>query len=184
MTPCACGCGVLIEPFDRKNRPRQFANGHNARRPIQERFLEKVLIPTGVTDETCFLWIASHDRKGYGNFLFPNGTKAHQFAWDLANGPRPRGVLVLHRCDNPPCVRPRHLFLGSLADNVDDMIAKGRGFWQKQTHCVHGHEYTPENTYINPAGARTCRICSRIRYNEFRERQNTSTAGPDRCLVW
>ena len=51
---------------------------------------------------------------------------AHRAAWELANGPVPNGMSVLHRCDNPPCVRPEHLFVGTQKDNVRDMIEKGR----------------------------------------------------------
>jgi len=52
--------------------------------------------------------------------------KAHQIAWVSANGPIPDGLNVLHRCDNPPCCRPEHLFLGTQKDNVRDCMAKGR----------------------------------------------------------
>lgn len=57
--------------------------------------------------------------------------RAHRLAWELANGPVPAGQFVLHRCDNPPCARPDHLFLGTAADNTADMRSKGRGGWQR-----------------------------------------------------
>jgi hypothetical protein len=64
---------------------------------------------------------------GYGSFWF-EGTdwRAPRFAWFIVHGPIPDGMLVCHRCDNPPCVRLDHLFLGTVADNTRDMIRKGR----------------------------------------------------------
>lgn len=75
----------------------------------------------------CFLWIGAADRNGYG-LLKRSGQllKAHRVAWERENGPIPEGMHVLHHCDNPPCVNPVHLFLGTHQDNMDDREAKGR----------------------------------------------------------
>jgi hypothetical protein len=74
--------------------------------------------------EDCWEWQAARTTAGYGEY---RSTYAHRHAYELAVGPIPRGLFVLHHCDNPPCVRPDHLWLGTNADNMRDMVAKGRG---------------------------------------------------------
>jgi len=105
------------------------------REEVPERFWSKVQ-----RTEDCWPWKASTDGRGYGHFMLPTGTsqgrlvKAHRFAWELTFGSIPNGLCVLHRCDNPSCVRPDHLFLGTLGDNARDMVAKGRFVMPKQPH--------------------------------------------------
>jgi hypothetical protein len=75
----------------------------------------------------CWLWTLSRHDFGYGQVVVkrrPRG--AHRVAWELMNGPIPEGMSVLHRCDNPPCCNPAHLFLGTDADNAFDKVRKGR----------------------------------------------------------
>lgn len=80
----------------------------------------------------CWIWTGSRDKMGYGRY---RGVKyrlspcalAHRISWLIEHGSLDPSLCVLHRCDNPPCVRPDHLFLGTKADNTEDMITKGRG---------------------------------------------------------
>jgi hypothetical protein len=94
------------------------------RRHLKDRFWAKV-DKRGKKD--CWEWAASRDSLGYGRIR--SGSRilsAHRLSWELHKGPIPVGLSVLHRCDNPPCCNPVHLFLGSQQDNVSDMIMKGR----------------------------------------------------------
>jgi hypothetical protein len=79
----------------------------------------------------CWLWTGDTDRKGYGQIREQvNGKrkwlKAHRVSWELHYGPIPSGKKILHKCDNPPCTRPDHLFLGTIKSNADDAVNKGR----------------------------------------------------------
>lgn len=76
----------------------------------------------------CWIWTANCTSGGYGQFQYSykQPRQAHRVAWELELGPVPIGLDVLHHCDNPPCCRPDHLFLGTDADNVADRTRKGR----------------------------------------------------------
>lgn len=90
----------------------------------RERFWSKV--QTGAADE-CWLWTASCFWDGYGQFSRNRiMRRAHRVAWEFTNGAIPPGLLVCHRCDQPKCVNPSHLFLGTVQDNSDDMVRKNR----------------------------------------------------------
>ena len=76
----------------------------------------------------CWVWTGAITKFGYGKFSVAKNMweLAHIVSWVLANGPVPDGLFVMHRCDNPPCIRPSHLMTGTAKDNAQDMISKGR----------------------------------------------------------
>ncbi len=75
----------------------------------------------------CWLWMGGKYSDGYGGFNIEGKTfRVHRFSWELINGPIPTGLYVLHKCDTPACVNPKHLFLGSHKDNMDDAKRKKR----------------------------------------------------------
>jgi hypothetical protein len=97
----------------------------------QERFWKHV---TPGTPDECWEWQGARTL-GYGAIYdgergWP--VKAHRVSWELHVGPIPDGRNVLHRCDNPPCVNPHHLYLGSHADNARDRATRGRGRESRQ----------------------------------------------------
>ena len=85
----------------------------------------------------CWEWTASKTY-GYGQFVFnKKHYRAHRFSWGIHFGDIPAGLIVCHKCDNPSCVRPDHLFLGTTKDNVSDKLSKGRHRF--------GRSYGPKN---------------------------------------
>lgn len=107
--------------------------------PINMRFRSRIIVSS--EPDGCYEFNSHHDADGYARIKEgKRGGKsfaAHRFAWELENGPIPDGMCVLHRCDNPGCVRVSHLFLGTLADNMRDMEAKGRGIHPSFTGSEH-----------------------------------------------
>lgn len=123
----------------------------------------------------CWLWFGARDTRGYGQLRIAEKTRyATHVSMHVAGRPLAPGEQALHRCDNPACINPDHLFAGRPRDNVQDMIAKGRHNFrgldagrgwnrgQYQQFCHRGHAQTSDIVYVSPMGARFCRICRQI----------------------
>ena len=118
-----------------------------------------------VTETGCWIWMGYLVSGGYGGIDISGKSQlAHRVSFGLGN--IPEGMCVCHKCDVPACINPAHLFLGTHADNILDMMSKGRG--SRGTHqlekgsCPHGHAYAGGNLYIAPDGRRKCRACRRV----------------------
>ena len=110
-----------------------------------DRFMRKVERVPGID---CWLWIGATKLSGYGNFSFRGRTiGAHVAAYSIFRGNVPQGAVVCHRCDNPSCVNPDHLFIGSQSENMNDMRRKGRAAivnFHGEKNPMYGRSHTDE----------------------------------------
>ena len=116
--------------------------------------------------DACWLWTGTINHKYGAIRIAYRAWRAHRVAWVIANGNIPKGMNVLHRCDNPPCVNPKHLFLGSQRDNLIDCIRKGRNPYVLRTHCPVGHAYAGYNLMMQK-NRRHCRACRLKRNRQY-----------------
>lgn len=119
-----CGGAFLVHPCREGSASfcSVVCNGQAKKVPVADRFNKKVIKKRG-----CWSWKGATAHFGYGS-MNVNGKmdRAHRISWVLHNGPIPKGMLVLHKCDNPPCANPKHLYLGTQSDNIKDAYKRNR----------------------------------------------------------
>jgi len=138
------------------------------KKPTEQRFWEKVA--RGGSGD-CWTWLGGRNTNGYGTFYLRRddgrspSVVAHRFAYEQLVGRIPAGNELDHLCRNRACVNPAHLEPVSHHENMARsphlraMVRTRR----TQTHCMRGHPFTPDNTVVNRAGRRSCRICGNLR---------------------
>lgn len=133
--------------------------------------IDRFLSHVNKTDDGCWLWTGYKDKDGYGKTKLNNHTiRANRLSWILYNGEIPAGMCVCHSCDVPSCANPKHLWLGTMADDMKDRDLKGRHGQSSKTHCPNGHEYNEINTWYgvdkNGYRNRHCRVCDKERHKQ------------------
>lgn len=129
----ACVCAHCGAAFEIKESERQYGRGLHCSKKCQDDARGRLLATfwdwvDRSDPDGCWPWTRSRNQDGYGHLrLNPRASiRAHRLAYELTYGPIPDGLVVCHRCDNPPCCRPDHLVLGTQVDNMADMVAKNR----------------------------------------------------------
>jgi hypothetical protein len=147
--------------------------------PLIERFFQKVDKSGNDKFPDCWIWKGGRTSKNYGSFKYYQDKSAigsHVSSYLFHVGEVPKGMLVRHRCDNPPCVNPEHLLLGTNSDNMKDMYARGRNgpSTKKRTHCFKGHLFEEFGVYERKKkNGRTDRICRECQRNKALQKRHS-----------
>lgn len=120
------------------------------------------------------IWQGGFQRSGRkGQSLYPTITlngktwRGNRLVMHILGYKLERSLHVLHKCDDPRCLNPEHLFIGTHSENMQDKIRKNRDHNKKKTHCKNGHLFSGDNLITRKNGARSCRICMRVYWNKF-----------------
>lgn len=155
--------------------------GPRAHLPLSERFHRHV-----EKTDSCWIWTGALDGHGYGQ-TSANGRRlaAHRVSFELSKGSIPEGMDIDHLCRNPRCVNPDHLEAVTRGENtrrgILHQVISAKAAARKT--CGKGHPWTPENTYLDPAGKRRCRSCERINWDKCAAKRRARTK-PRELAAW
>lgn len=116
-------------------------------------------------EDGCHPWVAARDSNGYGRFRVGENVvlSTRWILGHLRGRELDPNEHACHKCDNPPCVNPKHLYIGTHADNMRDIVKRGH-YNAEKTECKRGHPLSGDNLYVIPgSGSRVCRTCQRLR---------------------
>lgn len=166
-------------PHDPRHRTRPLFSDYRLRKPWT---LDRIKSKAVIEESGCWVKRRMVSNR-YSSFaLFGKCQLAHRVSWQVVNGPIPDGFCVCHRCNNKRCFNPEHLYLGTHAENMRDAGKDGLMSCPREprsvtlvnamkTHCIHGHEFSLENTRFTLDNKRRCRPCSREHSQRARDRQ-------------
>lgn len=122
---------------------------------------------TPYAEGPCWEWNGAINDSGYGLLTLSQQNqkhaRVHRLVYETANSVSLKGQVILHKCDNPPCVNPNHLKVGTQADNINDMVRKRRHWCHDRTHCKNGHDLTVEGAIRKTKRENLCVRCDRDR---------------------
>lgn len=183
-----------VEGCQRERRVKGMCNRHynNLRQygyavPRRDWTVADVLDDTGwdISPAGCWEWRGARNELGYGTLTLHRkglyNARVHRLMHERFVGPIPDGMVIRHKCDNPPCSNPDHLELGTKADNTQDMMERGRHWRHGVEECQNGHPITDPSTYrfqerADRNGEKVCLRCQRERHVRWQEKKKLERA--------
>jgi hypothetical protein len=168
---CACDCGAIIVTKSGNLTMGDTESCGCIRVRNAEEMAIHLLANRTIDSNGCWNWTGGLTSAGYGRVHFiTRNVGVHRLAAHLWLGmSMDSEEFVCHRCDNPKCFNPEHLFLGTQKDNMQDCSRKHRTRRYKVVACKYGHPYTEANTRLNGAGSRYCATCCTVRNHAKRK---------------